>query len=215
MVLVVDSEDAKFFLPDTPCIILSIPIIKRLTANINVRINIPTNGFIKTIKDMPIDNIPTATRNILDHFEVCLSKIPWTILAAPINKSPRASKVTNIPIVNIGKAIIIIANAIAKPPNTILLILVDDFLIYGKKPIDTLSIPTTSNVSESRKTRISIPNPGFIITAIDRPMAMIPTIICKILMPLETLFSDAVFIRNRFHCHGIFKKVSNFFYVYY
>ena len=37
---------------------------------------------------MPIDNIPTATRNILDHFEVCLSKIPWTILAAPINKSP-------------------------------------------------------------------------------------------------------------------------------
>jgi hypothetical protein len=46
-------------------------------------------------------------------------------------------------------------------------------------------------------------------------MAMIPTIICKILMPLETPFSDAVFIRNRFHCHGIFKKVSNFFYVYY
>ena len=30
-----------------------------------------------------------------------------------------------------------------------------------------------------------MPNPGFIITAIDRPMAMIPTIICKILMPLE------------------------------
>lgn len=40
-----------------------------------------------------------------------------------------ASKVTKNPIANIGKAITIIANAIAKPPNTILLILVDDFLI--------------------------------------------------------------------------------------
>ena len=207
VVLEVD-EDAKFLLPDTPCTILSIPIIKRLTANINVRINIPTTGFIKTINDIPIDNIPTATRNILDHFEVCLSKIPWTILATPINKSPRASKVTKNPIVNIGKAITIIANAIAKPPNTILLILVDDFLIYGKKPIDTLSIPTTSNVSESRKTRISIPNPGFIITAIDRAMAMIPTIICKILMPLETPFSDAVFINYYIHCQSILKHFS-------
>ena len=122
-------EDVIFLLPDAPCTILSIPIIKRLTANINVRINIPTNGFVKTINDIPIDNIPTATRNILDHFEVCLSKIPWSILATPINNSPRASKVTNNPVVNIGKAITIIDNAIAKPPNTILLILVDDFLI--------------------------------------------------------------------------------------
>ena len=108
---------------------LSIPIIKRLTASINVRRNIPNNGFVKTIHDIPIDNIPTATRNILDHFEVYLSKAPWIILAAPINKSPIASKVTKNPIVNIGKAITIIANIIAKLPNTILLILVDDFLI--------------------------------------------------------------------------------------
>ena len=167
--------------------ILSTPIIKRLTANINVRINIPATGFIKTINDIPIDNIPTATRNILDHFEVCLLKIPWTILAIPINKSPIPSKVTKNPIANIGKAITTIANPIVNAPNTILLILVEvDFFMYGKKPIDTLSIPTTSNVSERRKTRISIPNPGFIITAIDKAMAMIPTIICKILMPLET-----------------------------
>ena len=67
-------------------------------------------------------------------------------------------------------------NTIANPPNTILLILVDDFLIYGKKPIDILSIPTTNNETESRKTRISIPNPGFTITAIDKAMAMIPII---------------------------------------
>ena len=204
------AEDAKFFLPDTPCTILSIPIIKRLTANINVRINIPNNGFIKTINDIPIDNIPTATRNILDHFEVCLSKTPWTILATPINKSPIASKVTNSPIVNIGKAITIIANAIAKPPNTILLILVDDFLIYGKKPIDTLSIPTTNNETERRNTRISIPNPGFIITAIERAIAMIPTTICKILMPLATPFSDSVFIQNKISFQRILKYIYLF-----
>ena len=78
-----------------------------------------------------------------------------------------------------GKAITIIDNAIAKPPNTILLSLVNDFVIYGKKPIDTLSIPTTSNVIERRKTRNSIPNPGFTITAMDIAIAMIPTIICK------------------------------------
>ena len=47
---------------------------------------------------------------------------------------------------------------------------------------------------ERRKTRISIPNPKFTITAIERAMAMIPTIICKILMPLEIPFSDSVFI---------------------
>ena len=188
------DEAARFLLPDAPCTILSIPIIKRLIASINVRRNIPSNGFAKTINDTPIDNIPTATRNILDHFEVCLSITPCIILATPINKSPIASKVTKNPIVNIGKAITIIDNAIAKPPNTILPILVDDFLIYGKKPAAILSIPTTNNVIERRNTRNSIPNPGFDITAMDRAMAMIPTIICKILMPLETPVSDSVFI---------------------
>jgi hypothetical protein len=56
--LVVDeAEVAIFLLFDAPCTILSTPIIKRLTANIHVRINIPTNGFINSINDMPIDNI--------------------------------------------------------------------------------------------------------------------------------------------------------------
>ena len=79
MVVVVEvevDEAARFLLPDAPCTILSIPIIKRLTANRNVTRNIPNNGFVKTINDTPIDNIPTATRNILDHFEVCLSRTP-------------------------------------------------------------------------------------------------------------------------------------------
>jgi hypothetical protein len=34
----------------------------------------------------------------------------------------------------------------------------------------------------------------------DRAIAMIPTIICKILMPLDTFFSDAVFILDKCHC---------------
>ena len=105
-----------------------------------------------------------------------------------INKRPRASKVTKNPIVNIGEAITINANAIANSPNIILLILVDDFLIYDKKAIDILSIHTTNNEIERRNTRNSILNPGFINTAIDKAMAMIPIIICKILMHLKTLF---------------------------
>jgi hypothetical protein len=76
VVLADDTELARFLLPDAPCTILSIPIIKRLTASINTKINIPNKGFIKTINAIAIDNIPTITRNILDHFEVCLSKIP-------------------------------------------------------------------------------------------------------------------------------------------
>ena len=104
-----------------------------------------------------------------------------------INKRPRASKVTKNPIVNIGEAITINANAIANSPNIILLILVDDFLIYDKKAIDILSIHTTNNEIERRNTRNSIPNPRF-KTAIDKAMAMIPIIICKILMHLKTLF---------------------------
>ena len=117
VVLEVD-EAAKFLLPNAPCTILSIPIIKRFTASINVRRNIPKTGFAKTRIAIPIDSIPTAIRNIRDHFEVCLSKAPWIILADPINISPIASKVTKNPIVNIGKVITIIAKAIAKPPNT-------------------------------------------------------------------------------------------------
>ncbi|MGE5634365.1 MAG: hypothetical protein ACM3VV_03985 [Deltaproteobacteria bacterium] len=93
------------------------------------------------------------------------------------------------------------------PPNTIVVIL-DDFVIFGKKPIDTLSIPATSNVIERRKTRNPVPNPGFNIIAMYKAMAMIPTIICKILIPLETLFSDAVFIWNDLITKNILKKLT-------
>ena len=62
-----DDEDGELFaiflLPDTPYTILSIPIIKRLIGSINVKRNIPNNGFAKTSIAMPIENIPAATWN--------------------------------------------------------------------------------------------------------------------------------------------------------
>ena len=109
----------------------------------------------------------------------------------------------------------IIDNIIANAPNMILLILVDNFLIYGKKLIDTLSIPTTSNVSESRNTRNSIPNPGFAITIIERAMAINPTIICKILIPLESPVSDAVFIERTISLIKCYLKSYLIFYIKY
>ena len=75
----------------------------------------------------------------------------------------------------------------------------DDFRIYDNKAINILSIHTTNNESERRNTRNSILNPGFINSAIDKAMTMIPIIICKILMHLKTLFSDAILIQNKFH----------------
>ena len=38
--------------------------------------------------------------------------------------------------------------------------------------------------------------------------SMVPIDICKILMPLETLLSDVVFIQNEVHCQSIFKNIS-------
>ena len=71
-----NAESAIFFLPEAPCTILSIPIIRRLIAKMNVKRSIPTTGFTKTIIETPIDSIPTAIRNILDHFEVSLFVTP-------------------------------------------------------------------------------------------------------------------------------------------
>ena len=99
--MVVDEDDAEvaiFFLPDAPCTILSIPIIKRLMANINVRINIPTKGFVNTINDMPINNAPTPTRNTRDHLRSAYQKFHGLFLQTPINETPMTSKVTNNPL---------------------------------------------------------------------------------------------------------------------
>ena len=55
---------------------LSIPIIKRLIANMKVKRKIPNNGDAKIINDTANDKMPTTKRNILDHFEILLAVIP-------------------------------------------------------------------------------------------------------------------------------------------
>ena len=105
------------------------------------------------------------------------------ILAIPINKRPKASKPTSIPVANNGKIITTIPNAIANAPKPILLSL-DDLGIRDDNPIATLSIPTTNKVIESRKIKVVTPNPGFNMIASDNAIAMTPRAICRIRIPL-------------------------------
>ena len=108
-------------------------------------------------------------------------------LAIPVKSRPRASKVTNTPVVNRGNAITAIPNKAAKAPRPIFPNR-DDFECFDSViPVTNLSIPTTSNVIESRKVRVAIPTPGFRITARDSAMAIAPSTICKIRMPLGDL----------------------------
>ena len=58
-----------------PYAMLSIPIINRLIANMEVKRKIPNNGDAKIINDTD-DKMPTPNRNILDHFEILLDVIP-------------------------------------------------------------------------------------------------------------------------------------------
>ena len=107
------------------------------------------------------------------------------ILAIPVKSRPRASKVTNTPVVNRGNARTAIPNKAAKAPRAIFPNR-DDFECFDSAiPVTNLSIPTTSNVIESRKVRVAIPTPGFTITASDSAMAIPPSTICEIRMPLE------------------------------
>jgi hypothetical protein len=155
--------------------------------NTNVKRNTPNAGDAKTIKDTAKDNTPTPTRKPFDHFEVFLSEMPWMILAIPVKSRPRASKVTSTPVANRGNAITAIPNKAAKAPRPIFPNL-DDFECFDSvRPVTNLSIPTTSNVIESRKVRVAIPTPGFTITASDSAMAIPPSTICRVRMPLGEL----------------------------
>lgn len=108
------------------------------------------------------------------------------ILAIPVKNRPRASKVTNTPVVNTGNARTAIANKAAKAPRAIFPYREDFECFDGVViPVTNLSIPTTSNVIESRKVIVAIPTPGFTITASDSAMAIPPSTICEIRMPLE------------------------------
>lgn len=84
----------------------SILIIKRLNANMNVKRKIPNNGDAKTMNDIANDKTLTPNRNILDHFEILLVVMPSMFLTIPINKRPKATETTSIPIANNGNIIL-------------------------------------------------------------------------------------------------------------
>ncbi len=116
------------------------------------------------------------------------------ILAIPMKSRPRASKVTNTPVVNTGNAKTVIPNRAAKAPRPIFPNL-DDFgcCADGVKPVTNLSIPTTSNVTESKKVIVAIPTLGLAITASDNAMAIAPSTICAIRIPLGDFIMVSVF----------------------
>jgi hypothetical protein len=63
----------------------------------------------------------------------------------------------------------------------------------GVKPVTNLSITTTSNVIESRKDIVAIPTPGLEITASDSAMAIAPSTIYEIRIPLGDFIILSVF----------------------
>ena len=78
----------------------------------------------------------------------------------------------------------------------IILVILDDLVIFGIKPIDIRSIPIANIVMERRYTIRSRSNPGFNISAMDKDITMIPIITCKILIPLEIFLSYEVIAAN-------------------
>ena len=78
-----------------------------------------------------------------------------------------------------------IPSAIVKPPKIILPICEDFRRPASPIPAMTLSIPSTSNVIDKRKTRSATPAPGSAITESDKPMAITPSTTCAIADPWE------------------------------
>jgi hypothetical protein len=107
---------------------------------------------------------------------------------------PRASKVTNTPVVNRGNAKTAIPNKAAKAPRPIFPYL-DDLGCCSDRanPVTNLSIPTTSNVVESRIVIVAIPTLGLEITASYSAMAIAPSTICEIRIPLVDFIVVSVF----------------------
>ena len=115
------------------------------------------------------------------------------ILAIPMKSRPRARKVTSTAVVNTGNAKTAIPNRAAKAPRPIFPNLDDLRCSDGVKPVTNLSIPTTSNVIESKKVIVAIPALGLEITARDSAMAIPPSTICEIRMPLGDFIMVSVF----------------------
>ena len=124
------------------------------------------------------------------------------ILAIPMKSRPRASSVTSTSVAKIGNAKTAIPNRATNAPRPMLPNLdnFDDRCDFVK-PVTTLSIPTTNSVAERRSIRVAIPNPGFKITPSDNAMAIPPSTICKILVPLgDSISSVFKFIHMQNYC---------------
>lgn len=167
------------FLFAMPCVILSAPIISRLTASINVIKTNPSIGNANTVIDTAIDNNPTPISNALDHLEICRLINPWKILATPKTNKPIDRRYTKRIVAKIGNIITDIPNAVAMAPNTIFVIL-EDFLRWECIPAAILSNPINNNVIERSKIKVAMPAAGFIIIIKDKIIAIAPKIICKI-----------------------------------
>jgi hypothetical protein len=101
---------------------------------------------------------------------------------------------TNTPVVNRGNAKTAIPNRAAKAPRPIFPNLEDfDCWSDGVKPVTNLSIPITSNVIDSKKVIVAIPTRGLEIIASDSAMAIPPSTICEIRMPLGDFIVVSVF----------------------
>jgi hypothetical protein len=82
-----------------------------------------------------------------------------------------------------------IPSAIVKTPKIILPIREDFRRPASPIPAMTLSIQSTSNVIDKRKTRSATPAPGSAITESDKPMAITPSTTCAICRPLGEMAS--------------------------
>ena len=113
------------------------------------------------------------------------------ILAIPMKSKPRASSVTRTSVAKTGNAKTAIPNRATNAPR-LMLPNMDNFdeRFDCVKPVTTLSIPTTNNVAERSSARVAIPNPGLKITPSDKAMAIPPSTICKILVPLGDSISS-------------------------
>ena len=108
----------------------------------------PNRGDASTIVPRIIDNIPTPIRKNLAHPE-CFPIIPSTILAHPLKRSARPTRMVMTNAVHSGKAIVNPANMSTSIPSPTVAHLT---LIGRKIPVMIFSIPTINKIIPSTNT---------------------------------------------------------------
>ena len=100
--------------------------------------------------DTAIDKIPTPIANDFDHFDTFRRpSTPYSILAIPMKSKPIAKSRIKNSAANTGYDMTTIPSAIVKPPKIILPIREDFGRSLSPIPAITLSIPSTSNVTDN------------------------------------------------------------------